>query len=394
MAKQEIQETEYTWDDGTYQTGATPPNKGQSTAITALLIAVIFLGGLASALGLMNIRLISELTRQQQNAALPIATDGTQGMVEDFFRDEQVHLPTLPEATDLYLQVAPAEQSLSSKEILNSNRQCVLTMTVQTSQNQSRTGPAVVISANGYLLTNAHLTENASQIMVQLPNGEQLRAAVVGVDAYSDLAVLYVGMQGMQSVVFAQETEEFSAGDTAYALVQHNVISQGNVLSGSRQFVVGGDTVTLQKTDIDGDHGPVFNSCGQLNGFMCRYFGEDGGSLMLGSRQVMKIVAALVQQGGVQGRPTVHVDVMQLSNFSRQYWNLSGGLQITGVAAGSAAEEAALLQGDIILSADGVEMNTCQQFFDLLRSGKERITLEVFRAGLVYHVTLPVEKIP
>ena len=393
MAKQEIQETEYTWDDGTYQTGATPPNKGQSTAITALLIAVIFLGGLASALGLMNIRLISELTRQQQNAALPIATDGTQGMVEDFFRDEQVHLPTLPEATDLYLQVAPAEQSLSSKEILNSNRQCVLTMTVQTSQNQSRNGPAVVISANGYLLTNAHLTENASQIMVQLPNGEQLRAAVVGVDAYSDLAVLYVGMQGMQSVVFAQETEEFSAGDTAYALVQHNVISQGNVLSGSRQFVVGGDTVTLQKTDIDGDHGPVFNSCGQLNGFMCRYFGEDGGSLMLGSRQVMKIVAALVQQGGVQGRPTVHVDVMQLSNFSRQYWNLSGGLQITGVAAGSAAE-AALLQGDIILSADGVEMNTCQQFFDLLRSGKERITLEVFRAGLVYHVTLPVEKIP
>ena len=393
MAKQEIQETEYTWDDGTYQTGATPPNKGQSTAITALLIAVIFLGGLASALGLMNIRLISELTRQQQNAALPIATDGTQGMVEDFFRDEQVHLPTLPEATDLYLQVAPAEQSLSSKEILNSNRQCVLTMTVQTSQNQSRNGPAVVISANGYLLTNAHLTENASQIMVQLPNGEQLRAAVVGVDAYSDLAVLYVGMQGMQSVVFAQETEEFSAGDTAYALVQHNVISQGNVLSGSRQFVVGGDTVTLQKTDIDGDHGPVFNSCGQLNGFMCRYFGEDGGSLMLGSQQVMKIVAALVQQGGVQGRPTVHVDVMQLSNFSRQYWNLSGGLQITGVAAGSAAE-AALLQGDIILSADGVEMNTCQQFFDLLRSGKERITLEVFRAGLVYHVTLPVEKIP
>ena len=393
MAKQEIQETEYTWDDGTYQTGATPPNKGQSTAITALLIAVIFLGGLASALGLMNIRLISELTRQQQNAALPIATDGTQGMVEDFFRDEQVHLPTLPEATDLYLQVAPAEQSLSSKEILNSNRQCVLTMTVQTSQNQSRNGPAVVISANGYLLTNAHLTENASQVMVQLPNGEQLRAAVVGVDAYSDLAVLYVGMQGMQSVVFAQETEEFSAGDTAYALVQYNVISQGNVLSGSRQFVVGGDTVTLQKTDIDGDHGPVFNSCGQLNGFMCRYFGEDGGSLMLGSRQVMKIVAALVQQGGVQGRPTVHVDVMQLSNFSRQYWNLSGGLQITGVAAGSAAE-AALLQGDIILSADGVEMNTCQQFFDLLRSGKERITLEVFRAGLVYHVTLPVEKIP
>ena len=394
MAKQEIQETEYTWDDGTYQTGATPPSKGQSATITALLIAVIFLGGLASALGLMNIRLLSTLTHQQQNPALPISTDGTRGMVEDFFREEQEHLPALPEATDLYLQVADGKEPLSAQKILASNSQCVLTMTVQTSQNQSRTGPAVVISGNGYLLTNAHLTENASQIMVQLPNGEQLRAAVVATDAYSDLAVLYVGMQGMESVVFAQQTAIFAAGDTAYALVQHNVLSQGNVLSGDRQFFVGGDTITLQKTDIDGDHGPVFNSYGQLNGYLCRYFGEDGGSLMLGSQQVMQIVSDLVQQGGVQGRPTVHLDVMQLSNFSRQYWNLSGGLQIKRIVANSAAEEAGLLQGDILLSADGVELSTCQQFYDLLRSGKESVTLEIFRAGQLSTVTLPIDRNP
>ena len=394
MAKQEIQETEYTWDDGTYQTGATPPSKGQSATITALLIAVIFLGGLASALGLMNIRLLTALTQGQQNPALPISNDGTQGIVEDFFRENQDHLPSLPEEGEVHLQIANGEQPISGQNILENNSQCVLNMTVQTSQNQSRTGPAVVLSSDGYLLTNAHLTENASQIMVQLSNGEQLRAVVVATDAYSDLAVLYVGMQGLESVVFAQETAAFSAGDTAYALVQHDVLSQGNVLSGNRQFFVGGDTITLQKTDLDGDHGPVFNRYGQLNGYLCRYFGEDGGSLMLGSQQVMEIVADLVHQGGVQGRPTVHLDVMQLSNFSRQYWNLSGGLQITRITAGSAAEETGLLQGDILLSADGVALNSCQQFYDLLCSGKESITLEVFRAGQYSTVTLPIGQTP
>lgn len=394
MAKQDIQETEYTWDDGTYQTGATPPSKGQSATITALLIAVILLGGLASALGLMNIRLLTALTQGQQNPALPISNDGTQGIVEDFFRENQDHLPSLPEEGEVHLQIANGEQPISGQKILENNSQYVLNMTVQTSQNQSRTGPAVVLSSDGYLLTNAHLTENASQIMVQLSNGEQLRAAVVATDAYSDLAVLYVGVQGLESVVFAQETAAFSAGDTAYALVQHDVLSQGNVLPGNRQFFVGGDTITLQKTDLDGDHGPVFNRYGQLNGYLCRYFGEDGGSLMLGSQQVMEIVADLVHQGGVQGRPTVHLDVMQLSNFSRQYWNLSGGLQINRIAADSAAEEAGLLQGDILLSADGVALNSCQQFYDLLCSGKKSITLEVFRAGQYSTVTLPIGQTP
>ena len=115
---------------------------------------------------------------------------------------------------------------------------------------------------------------------------------------------------------------------------------------------------------------------------------------MLGSQQVMEIVADLVHQEGVQGRPTVHLDVMQLSNFSRQYWNLSGGLQITRITAGSAAEETGLLQGDILLSADGVALNSCQQFYDLLCSGKKSITLEVFRAGQYSTVTLPIGQNP
>lgn len=69
------------WDCGTYQTGASKPQKNQSGIITVLLMAVILLGGLASVLGVMNVRLLSRLT-QQQDAVLPLSLDSTTGTHE------------------------------------------------------------------------------------------------------------------------------------------------------------------------------------------------------------------------------------------------------------------------------------------------------------------------
>ena len=395
MAKQEIQENEYNWDSGTYQTGATEPNKGQSVVITVLLIAVIFLGGLASALGLMNIRLLSQLMRQQQTPVLPIAVDGTQEVIGDFLRENQDHIPQLPINPDLELTLAEESSLRTAQQIMEFNRQSVLSITVQTGQNQHRTGPAVVLSSDGFLLTNAHLTDNASLIMVQLENGEQLRAALVATDAYSDIAVLYLGVQGLSPVVFAQNNVDFIPGNQAYALVHSDGLSQGHILQGSRQLDVGHDRIVLMETDIDGDHGPVFNDRGELNGFLCRYFGEDGGGWILSSSQLMNIVEQLVEQGSVQGHPGLHLDVEQISNFCRQYWNLSFGLQINRILPGGAAEDAGLLEGDILLTMDGVELTTRQQFYDLLLySEKENVTLEVFRAGQHLTVQLPISIMP
>lgn len=69
------------WDCGTYQTGASKPHKRQSVLITVLLMAVIFLGGLASVLGVMNVRLLTQLM-QQENTVLPLSLDNTASFAE------------------------------------------------------------------------------------------------------------------------------------------------------------------------------------------------------------------------------------------------------------------------------------------------------------------------
>lgn len=394
MAKQEIQENEYNWDSGTYQTGATEPKKGQSAVITALLIAVIFLGGLASALGLMNIRLLSQMMNQQQNAVLPIAVDGAQGMIDDFLRENPNQAPARPSNPELELAFAEETAILTAQQIFQHNRLSVVTITVQTGQNQNRTGPAVVLSSDGFLLTNAHLTDNASLITVELDNGELLQAVLLAADAYSDVAVLYVGQQGMTPVVFAQEEITFAEDQHAYAFIQSDALSHGHILEGSRQFMAGKNCIGLMKTDFDGDHGPVFNERGELTGFLCRYFGEDGGSLMLSAPQLMNILQQLVEQGYVQEHPGVQMDVEQISNFCKEYWNLSAGLQVSRMLPGGTAENAGLLEGDILLNMDGVKLTTRQQFYDLLLSSQGKtVVLDVFRAGQHLTLQLSISKV-
>lgn len=105
MREQNSAPTEYgeNWDTGTYQTGASSPRKRQSVLITVLLMAVIFLGGIASALGIMNVRLIHRLI-QQENAELYLSADGSVATeVEDnaFFHSDRQPDTRLPEEETL-----------------------------------------------------------------------------------------------------------------------------------------------------------------------------------------------------------------------------------------------------------------------------------------------------
>lgn len=84
-------ENENRWDGGTYQTGSSRPTKGQSAIITVLLMSVIFLGGIASAFGIMNVRLISKLIEQENAMAVqPTDTQEDTGAYVKFYHGEGV----------------------------------------------------------------------------------------------------------------------------------------------------------------------------------------------------------------------------------------------------------------------------------------------------------------
>jgi serine protease Do len=108
----------------------------------------------------------------------------------------------------------------------------------------------------------------------------------------------------------------------------------------------------------------------------------------------MTIAYGLVEQGAVSGRPGLGVKVQTLSTFCREYWDLTYGLEILSLETGGAAEKAGLLEGDILLSLEGEALTQLQQLHEalLLAQPGQEMTMEVFRAGKIFTVTLPVVK--
>ena len=384
-------EYEEIWDTGTYQTGASKPKKGQSVLIMVLMVSVIFLGGLASALGLMNIRLLRQLV-QQQNAVLPVSVDSATEGADSFLRENQSGIPLLPSQREIVFTVAEKAARLTEAEILEKMSSSVLTITAQLSQNKQQMGPALVLSSDGYLLTNAHLIENARSITVLLPDGQETRGIVVAVDAYADLAVLYVAFQGLTPAEFAPEQQLPSGEEAIYTSLHHDSLSAGEIFSQSLTLEVGGGDIVLRETDLSTDHGPVYDDYGRVVGFLSRYFGTTDSGFLLSAQQVMDIAGQLVEKGSVSGRPSLGLEVAQLPSFYRQYWKLEQGLEIVELL----QENEILLEGDIILSINGTPLEGLQPYFAVLLAAREgqMMELEVFRAGQKFVMQLPVGQIP
>ncbi len=389
MAKQDMEPTEYNWDTGTYQTGASKPNKNQSAVITALLVSTIFLGGIASALGIMNIRLLNQLVDQQQGQALPLSVDGTAGSANSFLRENVDFAPEVPENGKLELvveNIAPAGV-LTPEQIMQKNQASVVKILVETSRGQQQSGLGLALSSDGYLLTNAHLTENAEAISVELPDGTRLSAALVGSDAYCDLSVLYVQAGNLTAAKFAP-SQQPAAGET----VCDQGGNAGKIQPGGQVLSVGSQSIGFVATDLGGNAGAVYNEFGQVTGFLCRFMGDDEApGLMIPASVVMDVAAQIVEKGAVSGRPSLGLQAREISNFCRQYWNLSSGLEVTALEGSSG-----LLEGDILLAVDGVLLTTQTQLYDALRLAPigSSLTLEVFRAGQRLTLTLPVTQTP
>lgn len=343
MAKQDIETTEYTWDDGTYQTGASQPGKGQSGLIAGLLAATIFLGSIASALGIMNIRLLRQLGNQNRQA-LPVSLDATGTASWEFLAKDIALAPELPEQGHLELQM--------SHELAQPVDPAAVTakLTVIDNLDQEKAGTAVILSADGYLLTNAHLTDSARSISAQLPDGQIVPATLVACDPYSDLAVVYVGAQGLTPVTFSPDP-----------------------------------IFTTSYLPTYGDSGLVFEEDGRLKGMLCRDLGTQMEG-MLYPQQLMDIAKQLTEKGCVSGRPCLGLQVQLLSNFCRKYWNLEQGLEVTD------AQTEGLLAGDILLKANGDPLQDSSQLYRLLLAAQpgDSVTLEIFRAGQYFTVTVPV----
>ena len=409
------------WDDSVYGTGPTEPPKSRGALLALLLILIIFLCGIVTMLSLLNIRLFRELKtdqQRQQELAISFTTEPSEEPTEQTLPTEQAPAAmaaSLPNAT-MNLQAAPKGidnipegGGMALQDIYTLNIPSVVSITCQSSRGSS-SGTGVVLTADGYIVTNAHVVENAQIISVQLTDDRSFAARLVGCDTVSDLAVLRIDCADLIPAQFG-DSSTLRVGDTVVAIGDplgaafRGTYTNGIVSAINRDVDMNGRTMTLIQTNAalnsGNSGGPLINCYGQVIGINTMKIGtftDDAGVEGLGfaipSTQVKEIVDQIVAQGYVSGRPSIGFTGEALSTFYQHYYRMPAGLYITEVEPGSDAAKKGIQEGDMLLYLGDTRVTSTQDLKTALYDSEAGDVVEVivYRNGQQYKLELTLSE--
>ena len=412
-------EYEYDWDDRYYGTGPTEPPKQRSGPMALMLILIIFLFGIITVLGVLNIRLFQELKLKRQEAELSLSftTEATvppetetiplpeaEAVAQDL-QQSTLQLQQSPKSRDNI----PMEGGLSLQDIYLQNIPSVVSISCS-GYGSASTGTGVVLTENGYIVTNAHVVDGAGSIDVLLTDDRVFSASIIGSDEISDLAVLQVQANDLIPAQFGDSTQ-LRIGDTVAAIGDplgvkyRGTYTDGIVSAINRDVDMDGRTMTLIQTNAalnsGNSGGPLINCYGQVIGINTMKIaaftdsaGVEGIGFAIPSATVKDIVDQLIIQGYVSGRPTLGIEGEALSSFYQHYYRLPAGLYITHVVPGSDASFKGIEDGDMLLSVDDHRITTMDELKSVLydREVGETVEVIIYRAGERYRLELTLSE--
>ena len=417
------------WEENSWQTGSTNPPKSRGGLVAVLLVLVIFLSGIVTVLGILNVKLFQELNQKEQEEELAISftLEETAGTLptsvpqETEPAQEAVPPQTVPgpgaqEQLSMELTPspssadnAPQSEGLPLQEIYQKNIDSVVSISC-TLHSGSSSGTGVVLSRDGYIVTNAHVVEGAQSITAQFTDDRVLPARIIGSDEVSDLAVLHVEAEDLSPATFG-ESDNLRVGDTVVAIGDplgvelRGTLTDGIVSAINRDVMVDGRPMTLIQTNAalnsGNSGGPLINCYGQVIGINTMKVGDfadtagvEGLGFAIPSSTVKDVVDQLISQGYVSGRPTLGLEGESLSVFYQHYYRLPEGLYITGVEEGSDAAQKGIERGDILMKINGTSITTAQELSSVLYNCQvgDVVTVIIYRGGYQYELQLTVSE--
>ena len=395
MRKQKQDATEHSqnWDSGTYQTGSTTPPKEHRGLIAVLMILVTFLGGLASALGLINIRLLQQLAQADDQAdAVSLYQNPADDTLPTTPKDVPTpSIPDAPEELEIPIdqpETGSSDQQLSLQTLLERNGESLVQIRCGAATDTQICG--VILDEQGYVLTNAYPVSDNTHIYVTLSDGRSCRAALVGTDEFTDLAVLYIDLPDLTAAQFAAaDTLEY--GDAVAALSGDRQMIQGNLTCADYSYTVSNQTLHVLQTDLTGCAGPIYNSYGQIIGYRCTSLSENGKDLVIPSILMKDVAQQIISKGFCTGRPSLGVQMEQVDSVYQQYWQLPSGLRITQIQ-GQTDMLSGLEQGDILIRLNGRPVSDRISLCAVLRTLRtgDRVEAVVLRANEQITLTLVI----
>lgn len=227
----------------------------------------------------------------------------------------------------------------------------------------SGAGSGVILTTDGYIVTNYHVVEGAQQITVTLHDDSTYTATVVGADQQSDIALLKIDATGLTPAVLG-DSDNVQVGEVVIAVgnpmgTLGGTVTDGIVSALNRDISVEGNQMTLMQTSAaispGNSGGGLFNTNGELIGIVnAKYSDEDAEGLgfAIPVNTMKTVVQDLLENGYVTGRPALGITVITVGDVqtAMQYGVSSLGVYVNSVDAGSGAEAAGMKAGDRIVS--------------------------------------------
>jgi serine protease DegQ len=272
----------------------------------------------------------------------------------------------------------------------------------------SGTGSAVIVSPDGYLLTNNHVVENAGQIEIGLADGRRVAAKVIGTDPDSDLAVLKVALKGLPAITFG-DADGLQVGDVVLAI--GNPFNVGQTVTSGIVSAVGRTGLGLNtfenfiQTDAainpGNSGGALVDATGQLLGINTAIYSRSGGSMGIGfaipvstARQVME---GLITEGVVT-RGWIGVQPSDLTPDMAESFKLKvdHGVLITGVLQDGPASAAGMQPGDVVLKVGRSAVANTAQLLNAVAALKplSSVVITVQRGEQAVDLTVKVAQRP
>lgn len=238
---------------------------------------------------------------------------------------------------------------------------------------ETNLGSGVVISPQGYLLTNNHVIEGAEEILVALRDGRNAPAEVVGSDPESDVAVLKIDLPDLPSITLGN-SEDLRVGDVVLAIGNPFGVGQTvtmGIVSATGRSKLGISTFeNFIQTDAainpGNSGGALINTNGELLGINTAIFSRSGGSQGIGFAIPMSLARGIMEQIIEQGhvsRGWLGIEVQTMTPELAESFNLktSEGALVAGIVRGGPADLAGIQPGDILTEINGKKVKDLRE---------------------------------
>lgn len=338
------------------------------------------------------------ITKENEDADVPAETTETTP-VTDTVRD--TNLPTL-------IQLASKDNALTVPEIVKKVTPSVVGVS-STLTNGTSTGTGIVMTSDGYIVTNNHVIADATAISVAVKNGndyEEYTAKLIGSDEQTDLAVIKIDKNDLTPAEFGT-SGDLLVGELAIAIgnpLGYDFASSvtAGIISGlDRNVTIENRDMTLIQTDAainnGNSGGPLVNSYGQvvgINSVKISQLYAEGLGFAIPMDSATPIINDLIKYGYVTGRPYIGIIGQEINQYTSIVNDIPQGIAIMSVEDNSGAAKAGLKRNDIIFGVEGKTISTMAELNEYKEGFKagDTIKLFIYRDGQTFEVNVTLSE--